>query len=219
MRKNGRILLAHLNENLFLSNNRRENYESIFLTTCLFLIGLYNTDEFLLDLIRFGFHVQELALLNNDQAVSDFSFSSQCSVHKFVCAFFLLLSKSSGISELYNYCSEVCDMRRKRHLYYYVYPEYILLNAENQGDVGNKSQERIGSLTEVETEFKRELRKSSQEYTKLVKRYEEDKKKASQSQSNGVQDNDEVLDKKTSKGKLSESVEGFLLRKYSFGNF
>jgi hypothetical protein len=39
MRKYGRRLLAHLNENLFLSNNRRENYESIFLTSCLFLIG------------------------------------------------------------------------------------------------------------------------------------------------------------------------------------
>ena len=39
MRKYGRILLAHLNENLFLSNNRRENFESIYLTTCLFIIG------------------------------------------------------------------------------------------------------------------------------------------------------------------------------------
>ncbi len=39
MRKYGRRLLAHLNENLFLTNNRRENYESIFLTSCLFIIG------------------------------------------------------------------------------------------------------------------------------------------------------------------------------------
>jgi hypothetical protein len=106
MRKNGRVLLAHLNENLFLANNRRENYESLFLTTCLFLIGLYGENEFLLDLIRFGFHVQELALLNYDQK-AEFSFSAHCNVHKFVCAFFLLLSKSSGIEQLYSYCSEV----------------------------------------------------------------------------------------------------------------
>lgn len=117
MRKNGRAFLAHLNESLFLMNNRRENFESIYVTAGLFLIGLFNEKEFLGDLIRFGFHVQELALLNHDDP--QFSFSSQCSVHKFVCAYFLLLSKSSGFDEFYKYTSAMCDLRRRKELFKY----------------------------------------------------------------------------------------------------
>lgn len=126
MRKNGRTFLAHLNENIFLSNNRRENYESVYITVCLFLIGLYSEKEFLVDLIRFGFHMQELALLNHDEA--SFSFTAQCNVHKFVCAYFLLLSKSSRLPEFYKYCSAMCDLRKRKDLYKFVFPEYILLD-------------------------------------------------------------------------------------------
>ena len=91
MRKHGAAFLAHLNESLFLANNRRENYESLYLTTAYFLIGLFGEKEFLVDLIRFGFHMQELALLNQEQVV--FTFAAQCNVHKFIGAYFLLLSK------------------------------------------------------------------------------------------------------------------------------
>ena len=127
MRKYGRSFLAHLNESLFLANNRRENFESLYLTTCLFLVGIFSEKEFLIDLIRFGFHIQELALLNHEQP--QFSFQLQCSVHKFVCAYFLLLSKSSGSKELFNYCSDICDWRRKKGLFRFVFPEYILLDS------------------------------------------------------------------------------------------
>ncbi len=174
MRKYGRIFLAHLNENLFLGNNRRENYESIFMTTCLFLIGLYNENEFLVDLVRFGFHVQELALLNYEQT-SNFSFNSHCNVHKFVCAFFLLLSKSSQIGPLYDYCSEVCDIRRKKSFFHYIYPEYMLLDTATNGDSGIQSAR--ASLSECETEFKRELKSSAKEYSAAIKQYEEQLKK------------------------------------------
>lgn len=118
MRKNGRAFLAHLNECLFLTNNRRENFESIYLTTALFLIGIFSEKEFLGDLIRFGFHVQELALLNHDDP--QFSFAAQCSVHKFVAAYFLLLSKSSGFEEFAKYSSAMCDLRRRKELFKYV---------------------------------------------------------------------------------------------------
>jgi hypothetical protein len=164
MRKYGGVFLAHLNENIFLANNRRENYESIYLTTGLFLIGLFNEKEFLIDFVRFGFHVQELALLNHEQ--SSFSFASQCSVHKFVAAYFLLLSKTSGIVELQRYCSEICDMRRKRDLFKFVYPEYILLDSALLSDSGNNSTSQ--SLSEVETEFKRDLNASAKEYATSI---------------------------------------------------
>ena len=160
MRKYGLVFLAHLNENLFLANNRRENYESIYLTTCLFLIGLFNEKEFLIDFIRFGFHIQELALLNHEQAA--FSFASQCSVHKFVAAYFLLLSKTSGCAELQRYCSEMFDLRRKRDLFKFVYPEYVLLDSALLSDSGNHSASQ--SLTEIESDFKRDLSLSSKEY-------------------------------------------------------
>ena len=85
------------------------------MTLALFLIGLFNEKEFLGDLIRFGFHVQELALLNHDDP--QFTFASQCSVHKFVCAYFLLLSKSSGFPEFVKYASAMCDLRRRKELF------------------------------------------------------------------------------------------------------
>jgi hypothetical protein len=166
MRKYGRIFLAHLNETLFLANNRRENFESLYMTASLFLIGLYNEKEFLVDLVRFGFHVQELALLNYEQA--QFSLQLQCCVHKFVCAFFLLLSKSSGLKEFYNYCSDICDWRRKKDLFRFVYPEYLLLDAALPADSGIQSNH--GSLPEIETEFKRELTNSAKEYSNAIKR-------------------------------------------------
>ncbi len=115
--------------------------------------------EFLIDLIRFGFHIQELALLNYDQ--SQFSFQSQCQVHKFICAYFLLVSKSSGIKELYNLCSEICDMRRRKDLYRFVYPEYVLLDTV---PVNNQS------IDGIESDFKRELNQSGKEYSSTIKK-------------------------------------------------
>lgn len=164
MRKYGAVFLAHLNENLFLANNRRENFESIYLTVGFFLIGLFNEKEFLIDLIRFGFHIQELALLNHEQPT--FTFASQCSVHKFVAAYFLLLSKTSGLPELQRYCSEICDLRRKRDLFKFVYPEYILLDSALLSDSGNHSASQ--SLTEIESEFKRDLSSSAKEYARSI---------------------------------------------------
>ena len=164
MRKYGGVFLAHLNENLFLANNRRENFESIYLTVGFFLIGLFNEKEFLIDLIRFGFHIQELALLNHEQA--SFTFASQCSIHKFVAAYFLLLSKTSGLLELQHYCSEICDLRRKRDLFKFVYPEYILLDSALLSDSGNHSASQ--SLTEIESEFKRDLTSSAKEYANSI---------------------------------------------------
>jgi len=172
MRKYGRIFLAHLNENLFLANNRRENYESIYLTTCLFLIGLYNENEFLVDLVRFGFHVQELALLNYEQT-ANFSFNSNCNVHKYICAYFILLSKSSNIPALYDYCSEICEMRRKKNLFQFVYPEYVLMESAASGIQSPRT-----SLNEIETEFKRELKASAKEYHFTVRQLKEPSKDA-----------------------------------------
>jgi len=178
MRKYGGVFLAHLNENLFLANNRRENYESIYLTVGFFLIGLFNEKEFLIDLIRFGFHIQELALLNHEQTT--FTFGSQCSVHKFVAAYFLLLSKTSGLLDFQRYCSEICDLRRKRDLFKFVYPEYILLDSALLSDSGNHSASQ--SLTEIEGEFKRDLTASAKEYANSIQAHsksdEKDKTKS-----------------------------------------
>ena len=166
MRKYGTIFLAHLNENLFLANNRRENYESIYLTAGLFLIGLFNEKEFLIDLVRFGFHVQELALLNQEHAA--FTFMSQCSVHKFVAAYFLLLGKISGLDELQEYCSEICSVRRRKDLFKFVYPEYILLETAASQLTDSGIHSASPSLTEIETEFKRELTASAKEYAESI---------------------------------------------------
>lgn len=110
MRKICHAFLAHLNESLFLTNNTSENFESIYLTSALSLIELFNEKEFLVDLIRFGFHVQELALLNHDD--DKFSLDAQCNVHKFVCDYFLLLSKSSEFKALEKYSDDKRDFRR-----------------------------------------------------------------------------------------------------------
>jgi hypothetical protein len=154
MRKNGRMLLGHLNENLFLLNNRRENFESIYITTCLIIFGLFNENEFLIDLIRFGFHVQELALLNYEH--TPFSFSLQCSVHKFVCAYFVLLGKSSGCAALIDYCLEICEKRMKKGVYHYIFPEYILLD--------RRPASCLNGDDSMDTDFKRDLQQSAKEY-------------------------------------------------------
>ncbi|CAF0729610.1 unnamed protein product [Brachionus calyciflorus] len=162
MRKHGRTILSHFNEYLFLANNRRENFETAYITLSLILIGLFNENEFLVDLIRFGFHLQDLALLNYN--TENFSFSLQCSIHKFICAYFLLVSKSSKISEFYNYVSEICDLRRRKDLFKFVYPEYILL--ESASDSGVHSQ--VGTFNEIEAEIKKEINESSKEYSNYV---------------------------------------------------
>lgn len=171
MRKYGRLFLAYLNENLFLANNRRENFESIYLTTCLFIIGIFGEKEFLVDLIRFGFHVQELALLNYDQP--QFTHQMQCNVHKFVCAYFLLLSKSSGIKEFYDYCSDICDLRRTRDLFKFVYPEYILLDNVDSSSGNLPGGGGLATLSEIENEFKKELSNSAKEYANVVKKIQQ----------------------------------------------
>jgi hypothetical protein len=171
MRKYGRILLGHLNESLFLLNNRRENFESIYITTTLIVIGLFNENEFLIELIRFGFHVQELALLNYEH--STFSFNLQCNVHKFVCAYFLLLAKSSGIEAMYDYCSLICEKRKTKGLYHYIYPEYVLMETPTMTDSGIHSTRT--SMTELEVEFKRDLQQSAKEYYNLVDEHQKNK--------------------------------------------
>ena len=165
MRKYGRTLLAHINESLFLLNNRRENYESLYLTICLFLIGLFNENEFLVDLVRFGFHVQDLALLNHDH--QPFKFNAQCQIHKFICAYFLVLSKLSGSEQFYDYVSEISDMRKKKSLFHYVYPEYILL--DSTAPMQRVDSERA-PLNEIEAEFRKELNSSAKEYSDFVQR-------------------------------------------------
>ncbi|RMZ98710.1 hypothetical protein BpHYR1_006463 [Brachionus plicatilis] len=79
------------------------------------VIGFFNDREFVGDLVRFGFYLQDLALLNHDS--DTFTFGLQCSVHKFICAFFLLVAKSSCMADLYDYVSQVCDLRHRKDLY------------------------------------------------------------------------------------------------------
>jgi hypothetical protein len=198
MRKHGRLFLAHLNENLFMANNKRENFESIYLTICLLVIGLFNEKEFLVDFIRFGFHVQELALHNYEHNL--FTFHLQSQLHKFVCAYFLLLSKSFGIASLYRYCSDICDLRRESNLFRFAYPEYILLDEallkqqqlDTQAQVqqqkpgnyssgstsGIQSASNISLGNEVESEFKRELFASARLYCDNVQRSQQQQQSA-----------------------------------------
>ena len=113
MTKNGRAFLNHIKIGLFMTNNESNNFEISYLTLRL-LIDLSNK-KFIRDFIQFGFNVQQLALLHHDK--SNFSFASQCNVHKFVCAYFLLLSKSSGLEDFEKYASNVCNLRRHRELF------------------------------------------------------------------------------------------------------
>ena len=165
MRKYGRAILSHFTEYLFIGNNRRDNYESAFITMYLLVIGFLNDSEFLIDFIRFGFYLQELALLNHDSAT--FTFSLQCSVHKFICAYFLLVCKASQMVDLYQYASEICDMRRRKDLYKFVYPEYLLVEWAG-GDSGIQSQ--ASSFSEIETELRKEMTESAKEYRAYVDR-------------------------------------------------
>lgn len=173
MRRYGRTFMAYLNESLFLVNNRRENFESIYLTTCLFLIGLYQENEFLVDLVKFGFHIQELALLNHEQ--QGFSVATQCQIHKFLCAYFLLVSKSSGLDALDKYANEIGEMRKKKSLFRFVYPEYILVDqfsSSSSDPVESSSSNQ--SFTEMETEFKKELTSAAKNYFELVSNSDQD---------------------------------------------
>ncbi|RNA23625.1 U6 snRNA-associated Sm LSm3 [Brachionus plicatilis] len=81
----------------------------------LIVIGFFNDREFVGDFVRFGFYLQDLALLNHDS--DTFTFGLQCSIHKFICAFFLLVAKSSCMADLYDYVSQVCDLRHRKDLY------------------------------------------------------------------------------------------------------
>jgi hypothetical protein len=97
-------------------------------------------------------------------------------------------------------------VRRKRNLYHYVYPEYVLLNSEilRSGSGASLGQERL-SLTEIEAEFKRELGHSSREYTRLVQKFEQEKCKASQQESRATE---QVLDQKTTSKGNSDICQG-----------
>ena len=136
MRKYGRKFLAYLNESLFLVNNRAENFEAIYLTVCLLIGGLFNENEFLVELVAFGFHVQELALLNFDQQAAQVlktTSAAHANIHKFVCAYFSLLAKSSGVEALARYIHDVCEVRKRGALFAHLYPEYILLDESRGG--------------------------------------------------------------------------------------
>jgi hypothetical protein len=186
MRKHGTFFMAHITENLFLVNNQPSNFHSIYLTAALAIIGLFNEHEFLVELIRFAFHVQELALLNHAQKV--FTFEAACMIHKFVCAIFLLLSKSSGIAGLYQYCSDMCDLRKQSHLYPFLYPEYIELNSSLYSHPSNanldnldrisvsssKSSSRLNIKDKMKEDFRRQLSDAARDYSESILKPNED---------------------------------------------
>jgi hypothetical protein len=103
MRKYGRLFLSHVNEALFISTNTKDNYKMIFMTLCLFLVGTYD-EEFLIDFVCFGIHVQNLALIN----FADIGDEQKISIQSFLTVYFDLLSRLSSLPLLSDYVEQVC---------------------------------------------------------------------------------------------------------------
>ncbi len=102
MRKYGRLFLSHMNESLFIGTNTKNNFKMIFLTLCLFVIGTYD-DEFLVDFLCFGLHVQNLALIN----YLDINSEQKTSIHSFLTAYFDLVARLSALPMLVEYVEQV----------------------------------------------------------------------------------------------------------------
>src|SRR5690606_34918104 len=60
IKKHGHDILVHIYNNIQLSNNTRDNFDSIYTTMALICIEM-NSEEVLIDLLRLTFAIQELA--------------------------------------------------------------------------------------------------------------------------------------------------------------
>lgn len=135
MRKYGRLFLGHLNEGLFLANNTKANYESLFKIMSLFLNGVIDK-QFLIDFLLFGLYVQELTLLNYDQLKFQFKYL----INGFLTGYFALIAKMNLNSQVNDYINKIIDYRKTSEHAKYLYPEYIFGQIEFDSKLSTSDQ-------------------------------------------------------------------------------
>ena len=167
MRKHGRLFLSHLNESLFIKSNLKDNYQSVFTTILLFLIGI-NDKEFLIDLVAFGLHIQYLTFVN----YKEISFSIKCEIMSFLTAYFDLITKlnTTNVSSLNQYISTIISIRRSKFYSKYLIPSYIYGQIipskipSNHLSMSQSSLNRLNESLSNENDFNKEFNDISQNF-------------------------------------------------------
>jgi hypothetical protein len=111
IKKNGPLFFWHLYETLQLSNNKVDNFETVFTTMVLLFIEL-GADEVLIDIFRLALEIQNTAVN------APLPITHKCALHALVAAYLYIVSQLSAIPALGQHVTKVIDMRRKEAPYY-----------------------------------------------------------------------------------------------------
>lgn len=225
MRKHGRLFLSHINESLFIKTNLLQNYEYIFITIALFLIGS-NDKEFLIDLVAFGLHIQYLTFIN----YTELTFKLKCDINAFLTAYFDLITKlNTTLPMLNQYLNKILIIRKTPHYSKYLYPNYVYptattstipadFNALKQTlSLSAKSLNQLNTETANDSEFNAEFDDISQEFINLNRKKQEDKEKEQQNESdedNNNGDNEKSSEKTVEAVVMNNNDDLKILKKY-----
>jgi hypothetical protein len=168
MKKNGKLFLSHLNESLFIRSNSKQNFENIFITMLLFLMGI-NDKEFLIDLIAFGLHIQYLTLVN----YKELSFSLKCEIMSFLTAYFDLIARLNvNFNGLNQYINKIIGIRKSQYYYKYLMASYVYQMAGGNKSASLNSLNKLNE-TSNENDFNSEFDDIAKEYIDLNKDLQE----------------------------------------------
>lgn len=166
MRKHGRLFLSHLNESLFIKTNLKDNYQAIFTTLLLFLIGI-NDKEFLIDLVAFGLHIQYLTFAN----YKEINLNAKCEIMSFLTAYFDLITKlNTNIQSLNQYINRIISIRRTKLYSKYLIPNYIYGEIVPNNiistniSLSNNSLNKLNESLLNENDFNKEINDISQNF-------------------------------------------------------
>ncbi|KAJ8306182.1 hypothetical protein KUTeg_016727 [Tegillarca granosa] len=110
MKKNNVQFYWSILENVMMESNKVDNFEALYCTMCLISIEM-GGDDILLELLRLGLDVQQIALDNH------LPLTHQCAIHGLVAAFLNLVSQLMSLPPLCQYVSEVIETRRREAKY------------------------------------------------------------------------------------------------------
>lgn len=111
IKKNGPNIYWHLHENACFTNNKVDNFESIYITMVLLYLEI-SGDEVLLDLLRLVLEIQESAMS------TAIPVTHKCAMHALVAAFLSFLSQTSDYSSFASYVFQVIEERKRSAPYY-----------------------------------------------------------------------------------------------------
>ncbi|XP_063416561.1 protein EFR3 homolog B-like isoform X1 [Mytilus trossulus] len=121
MKKNGLQFYWHILENVQMTTNKVNNFESLYCTMCLLCVEI-GCDEMVIELLRLGLDLQQLAMTN-----SSLPLTHKCAVHGMVAAYLNLASQLLCEQPVCQYISEIIEMRRKEAPHYL--PEFAFNRA------------------------------------------------------------------------------------------